>query len=223
MLVAACGAAPAAPDEPAAEAPPPQALLEQPAAVGDVDIEALVRDQFRAAVDVFHGFDPDFPEPELFLLDTDASIGAAAESCGALLGPGDAFYCPPENRVYLDLGWLEDFTRRSVDGRKRDGGVFSTVAHELGHAWFEHRGYRERERVLEEELFADCLAGAVIDGSYDDEAERDRLIADAAEFAFSVGDFAFDSAGHHGTPKQRRAAMSLGAERGFGACEQYVD
>ena len=202
------------------EVPP---LLSEPTEDPASEIEALVRQQFAASVEVFQSWDRSFPEPELLLLDTDSSSGAYSAACQAPLEPGGAFYCPPENKIYLDLGWLDDFSRRSTNGALRDGAVFSTVAHELGHAWYAHVGFIDRDStIVAEELFADCLAGAVIAAVYDDPDRSVPLIQEAAQDSYSVGSDDWQNPRFHGTASQRRDATLLGGREGRQGCESYV-
>ena len=198
-------------------------LLSDPTGGDDIDIEALVRRQFADSVKVFQSWDRTFPAPELFLLDTDSSSGAYSTVCQAPLEPGSAFYCPGENKIYLDLGWLDDFSRRSVDGALRDGAVLSTVAHELGHAWYDHVGFIDRSpTIVAEELFADCIAGAVIAATYTQPEKSVPLIQQAAQDAYSVGSDDWQDPQFHGTSSQRREATLLGGEEGAKGCESYV-
>jgi predicted metalloprotease len=189
-----------------------------------LNVRVLVRTQFRDAINVFRSWDKSFEEPVLLLLDTDSSSGGYSRACHSELKPGDAFYCPREHKIYLDLGWLEDFSRRSVNGALRDGAVFSTVAHELGHGWYAHVGFIDRDpnTIVDEELFADCIAGAVIAATYEDPEAAVPLIQQAAEDAYSVGSYDWQNPDFHGTPRQRRDATLLGSIDGHRSCEQYV-
>ena len=60
---------------------------------------------------------------------------------------------------------------------------------------------------------ADIMAGWAI-GIYYDVGQDDRALrrrySDAAQAMFDVGDYAFNSPNHHGTPRQRQAAFELG-------------
>lgn len=202
------------------EVPP---LLSEPRKNPSLDIEALVRHQFADSVHVFQSWDRAFSEPDLLLLSTDSTSGAYSESCNKQLEPGDAFFCPGENKIYLDLGWLDDYSRRSASGALRDGAVFSTVAHELGHAWYDHVGFVDRDAtIVAEELFADCIAGAVIAAAYTDPEKSVSLIQEAAEDSYSVGSDDWQNPSFHGTRTQRRDATLLGGRDGHKACESYV-
>lgn len=198
------------------------ALLSEPRSDEDLEIEELVRQQYADSVAVLQSWDPSFPEPELLLLDTDSSAGPYSTICGPL-EPGDAFFCPSEYAIFLDLGWLDDFSRRSTSGVLRDGAVFATVAHELGHAWYNHVGFVDRDpTIVAEELFADCIAGAVIADRYVDSERSLSLIQEAAEDAYSVGSDNWQDPNFHGTSSQRRQATLLGGREGRDGCESYV-
>lgn len=97
--------------------------------------------------------------------------GATRTACGygqAAMGP---FYCPGDQKVYIDLGFFETLDRRL--GAPGDFAQAYVVAHEVGHHVQRLLGITEkvdgmRGRVPEEqmnalsvrlELQADCLAG----------------------------------------------------------------
>jgi predicted metalloprotease len=97
--------------------------------------------------------------------------GATRTACGygqAAMGP---FYCPGDQKVYIDLGFFETLDRRL--GAPGDFAQAYVVAHEVGHHVQRLLGITEkvdgmRGRVSEEqmnalsvrlELQADCLAG----------------------------------------------------------------
>jgi len=187
----------------------------------DLDIESLVREQFDDAIKVFRSWDDTFEAPGLFLLDTDSSL---AQACNGSLKPGEEFYCTAENNIYLDLGFLDDFARRSVNGSLRDGAVFAVIAHELGHAWEHQVGFIDRDPTtsIDNELFADCISGAVIAATYENPRVAVPLIQQAAQAAYSVGNDDWQNPDFHGTPQQRRDATLLGAEDGHSSCEQYL-
>jgi predicted metalloprotease len=96
--------------------------------------------------------------------------GAVRSACGnadAAMGP---FYCPADNKVYVDLGFYEELRRRF-----RAPGDFAqayVLAHEIGHHVQRLTGLEERVRASQRqnpslrnelsvrmELQADCLAG----------------------------------------------------------------
>jgi predicted metalloprotease len=95
-------------------------------------------------------------------------VQSACGTNSAAVGP---FYCPPDRRVYLDLGFFGELDRRF--GAPGDFAQAYVVAHEVGHhvqnlLGISTRVEEERSRLSEAaanrvsvqtELQADCLAG----------------------------------------------------------------
>ncbi|MEO5904798.1 MAG: neutral zinc metallopeptidase [Gemmatimonadaceae bacterium] len=99
----------------------------------------------------------------LFRNSTDSGCGPAQSA----MGP---FYCPVDERVYIDLGFYEELKSRY--GAAGDGAQAYVLAHELGHHIQHLTGTDARVRQAEEsnpgqanqysvrlELQADCYAG----------------------------------------------------------------
>ncbi len=99
----------------------------------------------------------------LFWDRTDSGCGAA----GAATGP---FYCPEDERVYIDLGFYRELSRRF--GAPGDFAQAYVIAHEVGHHVQKLRGItsrveregqadpsRRKALSVKLELQADCLAG----------------------------------------------------------------
>jgi len=95
---------------------------------------------------------------------------AVSTACGdapAAVGP---FYCPADERVYLDLSFFDELARRF--GAPGDFAQAYVIAHELGHHVQHVLGIEQRVRQMQEsrpgagnqlsvamELQADCFAG----------------------------------------------------------------
>lgn len=134
-----------------------------------------------------------------------------APTCrGKKMAPLNAGYCRPEDF----LAWDETFMRNGY--AKGDGFVYTTVAHEWGHA------IQNRLRVVAvaRESQADCLAGAELYGSArdgrfqfqaGDEAEIARTLNDTADYMPPAN-------GGRGTPSDRIGAFRLGATYGVPGC-----
>ena len=149
----------AAPPQQSAAAPPGQDDLRQFVSVVLADTEDTWRDLFRRMGGVYQ-------DPKLVLF-----TGAVQSACGfaqAAVGP---FYCPADQKVYIDLSFYQE-----LKNRFRAPGDFAqayVIAHEIGHHVQNLLGIsgqvealRSRVREAEAntlsvrlELQADCFAG----------------------------------------------------------------
>jgi predicted metalloprotease len=181
-----------------------------------------------------------YEEPRLVLFS-----GATQSGCGfaqAQMGP---FYCPNDNRIYIDLDFMADLQRRL-----RAGGDFAAayiVAHEVGHhvqnllgilraATAERRGMSEaasNNMQVRIELQADCLAGLWARRAH--EARRILEQGDIEEgmnAAAAVGDDRLQRAGQghvvpesftHGSSEQRVRWLRQGLESGrLESCDTFA-
>lgn len=196
-------------DPPPTSKPPPVVTVSPSA---PKDIRPLIESQFAQSASVYRRWWPQYVTPALHLLGTDSSSGAISP-CGPLSG-GDAFYCPADNGVYLDLGMMQDFSRLP----RGDGATLATVAHELGHAWQTQRHLEfSGSTVMNSELHADCLSGAVIAAI----APGSDALAQGAADAYASGSMDWTNPQFHGTPTQRRDVTLRGAG-GLAACDSLI-
>jgi predicted metalloprotease len=125
--------------------------------------------------------------------------GAVRSGCGyaeAAMGP---FYCPADERVYIDLGFYDELRRRF--GAPGDFAQAYVIAHEVGHHVQYLLGTEDRMRRLSRqrpdlasslsvalELQADCFAGIWAHST----AQRDLLeggdVEEGIQAAAAVGD-----------------------------------
>lgn len=157
------------------------------AVLGDTEDtwHALFRDMGRA-----------YEEPTLVLFE--GGVSSACGYAGSAVGP---FYCPADRRVYLDLGFFDELSRRF--GAPGDFAAAYVIAHEVGHhvqtllgIAREVREARARADTrtanalsVRQELQADCFAGV---WAHHAERLRDLLeegdIEEGIRAAEAVGD-----------------------------------
>lgn len=170
---------------------------------------------------------------------------ATPTACGmgrSAMGP---FYCPPDQKVYIDLGFYDDLKRRF--GAPGDFAQAYVIAHEVGHhvqnllgisgkvhAAQERGGGRERANQLSVrlELQADCFAGV-----WAHHADRARQVLEKGDIeeglraAAAIGDdrlqkqaqgYAVPESFTHGTSAQRVRWFKRGIETGsVKACDTF--
>ncbi len=125
--------------------------------------------------------------------------GGTNTGCGSATSAVGPFYCPSDQKVYIDLGFYEDLRTRFG----AQGGPFAeayVIAHEYGHHIENLRGVLDRARSRETgpqspavrvELQADCLAGMWARGAIDTgfiEELTDADIRDGLDAASAIGD-----------------------------------
>lgn len=178
-----------------------------------------------------------YREPELVLYS--GTVQSACGLSGAATGP---FYCPNDQRVYLDLSFFRQLQQLGASG---DFAVAYVIAHEIGHHVQNLEGtlgeiQRLRQRLppaeanqlsVRTELQADCYAGV---WAHHAEAERDRLeagdVREGIDAAAAVGDdnlqgpAASPDSFTHGTSAQRVEWFQQGFQSGsVDACDTFAD
>ncbi|HEX2917407.1 MAG TPA: neutral zinc metallopeptidase [Edaphobacter sp.] len=154
--------------------------------------------------------------------------------CGTAQSQTGPFYCPEDEKVYIDLSFWDELRR--IGGSTADFAQAYVIAHELGHHVQNILGIEQRMRQLQArdpgeknqlsvalELQADCLAGvwahtAAQRGKIDEADVRDGLSAAAA-----VGDDHLQKMSRgavspetftHGSSEQRQRWFTRGLQSG---------
>ncbi len=181
-----------------------------------------------------------YSEPKLVLF-----RGAVATACGSGQSAMGPFYCPADQKVYIDLSFYETLKNRM--GAPGDFAQAYVIAHEVGHHVQEQLGITRkvdgmRSRVsradanalsVRMELQADCFAGV-----WGHHAQNARQILEqgdveeAMNAAARIGDDALQqSAGRavvpesftHGTSEQRQRWFATGLKTGsVKACDTFA-
>jgi predicted metalloprotease len=144
---------------------------------------------------------------------------AGEVDCGGQpLGRNNAAYCSAGDFIAYDVRWAVGAFRQIGDAF-----LFYLLGHEYAHGIQVRLGIRYRY-TIEQELQADCMAGAYIGDSVRE--GRLRLAAgDLDELRrglFAVGDAPgqpWFAEGAHGTPEQRTEAFFNGYERSLRPCD----
>ena len=188
---------------------------------------------------LFRSMQKSYEEPKLVLFS-----GAVESACGfasAAVGP---FYCPEDQKVYIDLSFYNDLKNRF--GAQGDFAQAYVIAHEVGHHVQNLLGISDkvhslRGRVSEKEanklsvmmeLQADCLAGV---WAYHADKARKILeqgdVEEALSAASAIGDDRLQrrSRGYvtpdsftHGSSAQRTHWFKQGLETGsIGRCNTF--
>jgi len=170
--------------------------------------------------------------------------GATQSACGfgqAAMGP---FYCPPDQRVYIDLSFYDDLRQRY--GAPGDFAQAYVLAHEIGHHVQNLLGISDKVQAARQradeteanalsvrlELQADCFAGL---WAYHANRSRQILesgdVEEALKAASAIGDDRLQrqSRGYvtpdsftHGSSAQRTRWFRRGLESGkFASCDTF--
>lgn len=179
-----------------------------------------------------------YPEPTLVLFS-----GAVSSACGNATSASGPFYCPGDQKVYIDLTFFEELAQRF-----KASGDFAqayVLAHEVGHHVQNLIGVlpefnrmrrsmsqtEENQMSIRVELQADCFAG--IWGHYT--AQKGLLergdLEEALNAAQQIGDdtlqrrtqgYIVPESFNHGTSEQRKKWFARGFESGrLDACDTF--
>lgn len=131
-----------------------------------------------------------------------------------------AAYCPADDTIYVSTVFA--FNARSgvyaahpeASAVPGDFAVAYAIAHEYGHNVQHELGVSTAMDTWKRELQADCLAGTWANSAYYQGILDPGDIQEGIAAADLLGDYNFESAGHHGTPAQRVDAFLHGYNQG---------
>jgi uncharacterized protein len=168
--------------------------------------------------------------------------GQTNSGCGAASSATGPFYCPLDQRVYIDLGFFDELNRRfKAPG---DFAQAYVLTHEIGHHVQQQLGIEGKVREESQrnpgdandlsvrlELQADCLAGVWGRSTYDRGILENGDLQEGLTAAASVGDDRIQQqAGAridpetftHGTSEQRAHWLQTGFDSGkLEACDTF--
>jgi len=183
--------------------------------------------------------------PPVLVMFTDATRSA----CGLGSSATGPFYCPPDERIYIDLGFFSDLAQMAgISSAEFDFAAAYVIAHEVGHhvqnllgtsdevrqAQVRSPGEANRLSVLLE-LQADCFAGvwasrtrtpdgrSVLEPGDVEEGMRTAAAIGDDRLARSAGRSVSPESFTHGTSEQRRHWLETGLESGLTeSCDTFA-
>ena len=194
-------------------------------------IKTVMADTEKVWSDIFAQAGARYPAPILVLYRGGTQSGCGPASSG--MGP---FYCPRDQKVYVDLSFFDDLERRH--GAGGDFAQAYVLAHEIGHhiqnmqgtlteiqrAKQRARGGRANQLQVRVELQADCYAGIWAHHAQDKfNILEEGDLEEALNAAASIGDdrlqkqaqgFAIPHTFTHGTSRQRAEWFARGFKTG---------
>jgi predicted metalloprotease len=163
-------------------------------------------------------------------------------ACGRASMSTGPFYCPSDEKVYLDLGFFNELKRRF--GAPGDFAQAYVIAHEIGHHVQKLLGIETKVRRLQQrepgeanplsvrlELQADCFAGIWANSTEQRKIVNQSDVSAAMRAAAAVGDDRLQRMGQgyvnpesftHGTSAQRVQWFRRGLDTGqISACDTF--
>lgn len=152
------------------------------------------------------------------------SRGVSTGGCGAATSEVGPFYCPADNRLYIDPGFYD-----VMEQKLKAPGDFAqayVIAHEVGHhvqnligsSRLSVQGETRNQISVRVELQADCFSGVWGHSARDSLSVDEEDLREALNAAHAIGD---DKLGHedqdsftHGSSDQRMKWFRRGFEKG---------
>jgi predicted metalloprotease len=196
------------------------------------DAQALWTEQFQQTGRTY--------EPAVLVL---YERGTDTAGCGYGQAAAGPFYCPADERIYIDLSFFDDLASRF--GAPGDFAQAYVVAHEIAHHVQNQLGISTQVRQQQQadpeaandlsvrlELQADCLAGVWAYSAFDDQVLEEGDLEEGLAAAAAVGDDTIQSqAGAsvnpetwtHGSSEQRVRWFRTGFDSGDpNACDTFA-
>jgi uncharacterized protein len=185
----------------------------------------------------FQGAGKPYQRAKLVLFRDQVSSG-----CGQASSATGPFYCPLDQKVYIDLGFFDELSRRfQAPG---DFAQAYVLAHEIGHHIQQQLGIEQSVRDQSQanpddanelsvrlELQADCLAGVWARSTYDRGVLESGDLQEGLGAAAAVGDDRIQSQTQgridpesftHGTSEQRSRWLQTGFDSGrLESCDTF--
>ena len=179
---------------------------------------------------VFAASNEDYPEPTVVLFSN--AVNTACGAADSSMGP---FYCPGDQKVYIDLSFYDQL--REQFGAPGDFAQAYVLAHEVGHHIQNITGvlpeFNQRRQSMNQEqanaysvrveLQADCYAGVWANYAGQEDLLDNGDIEEALNAANQIGDdtlqkrmqgFAVPKTFNHGTSAQRKTWFERGYTSG---------
>jgi len=167
---------------------------------------------------------------------------ATYSGCGTARAKTGPFYCPADEKVYVDLGFWDELRR--IGGDTGEFAQAYVIAHELGHHVQDLLGTEAKVRRLQQgdpgernalsvalELQADCYAGVWAHSTEQRKMVHESDVDGALKAAAAVGDDHLQRMSGravspesftHGTSAQRQSWFRRGMQSGDpGACDTF--
>ncbi len=166
--------------------------------------------------------------------------GSTDSECGPASAEMGPFYCPNDQKVYLDTTFFDDMLSGQLGAKGGPFAIGYVIAHEYGHHIEDQLGVLgqirtqrgPRSDAVRVELMADCLAGVWAKGAQETtDAQGEQIISElnqddiarAIDAAQAVGDDRIQKRAQgrvdtdsftHGTAKQRMRWFNQGLQQG---------
>jgi predicted metalloprotease len=201
-------------------------------------VGVVVKETEDLWTEVFQASNEDYPEPTVVLFSNQVNT-----ACGAADSSTGPFYCPGDQKVYIDLSFYDQL--REQFGAPGDFAQAYVLAHEVGHHIQNITGvlpeFNQRRQSMSQEeanaysvrveLQADCYAGVWANYAGQEDLLDNGDVEEALNAANQIGDdtlqkrmqgFAVPKTFNHGTSAQRKTWFERGYRSGNpGDCDTF--